>query len=208
MTLGASVAVQDQFRGKTWIFWAQFIASGALGGFAVLFGVLYWTGAMTDAGGRVRPEAGPPMVITGSFLLVVAALAAFNIVGRITPIIRCFREGIECNLVGATSLDRVPLVPGSLRLAWSILTLQGFRSQRVRILWPEFRGAEVRGLPMVYILLLHGTATNLGTGSTAPEVKFKQVAFKADPREVADALNRFAADPECRAQLATWTSSS
>ncbi len=198
--------MQDRFWGKTWVFWAQMIALGAFGCFALVFGTLFWTGAMTDAHGKSRPGAGPPMVITGAFLLLVAVLAAVNIAGRARPVIRCFREGIECSIAGATSLDGVPLLPGSVRLAWSILSLQGFRSMRLRIAWPDFRNAEVTGLPMAYVLLLHGTATNTKSGATSNQIAFRQVALVDDPRSVADMLNRFGANQSERDRLSTWGS--
>ncbi len=197
--------MQDRFRGKTWIYWAQLVACGYLGLFSVIFGALFWTGAMTDAKGEVRPQAGPPMVIIGCCLLAVMILAAFNIVARIPPIIRCYREGIECNLVGATSLDGIPFMPGLVRVGWTILSLQGFRSQQMRILWPQFGGALVGGIPMAYVLSLNGAITNLRTGSVTHGIAFNQVALKDHPERVADALNRFAADPASRERLSSWT---
>ena len=130
--------MRDRFRGRTWIYWAQLTICGTLGLFSLVIGTLFWTKMMADANGNARPQAGPPMVVIGCCLLAVAALAIFNILARIAPTIRCYRDGIECILVGALPLDGVPLVPGVVRVAWSILSLQGFRSQRVRILWSQF----------------------------------------------------------------------
>jgi hypothetical protein len=197
--------IQDRFRGKTWIFWARLLASGVLGIFGVIVGPLCWTGALTDAKGQVRPDAGPPLTIIGLGLLVVALLAAFNIVSRFRPTIRCYREGIECNVVGATSLDGVPLVPGAIRVAWAILSLQGFRSRCFRTQWTDFQGARVSGLPMAYILSLHGTFANLQSGKVTNGVAFKQVALRDDPKVVAGILNQLAADPASRDQLSSWS---
>jgi hypothetical protein len=197
--------MQDRFRAKTWIYWAQLIICGGLGLFSVIFGALFWTGAMTDVKGDVAPEAGPPMVTVGCCLLAVGVLAAFNIVSRIPPLIRCYREGIECNVIGATSIDGVPLVPGIVRVAWTILSLQGFRAQRLRIPWPEFRGAQVSGIHMAYTLLLKGAFTNPKTGRVTHGMVFPQVAFEDSPQDVADTLNQIAAKPEWRAQLSSWS---
>lgn len=198
--------IQDRFRGKTWIFWAQLLGCGGLGLFGVVFGLLFWTGTLTDANGKVRPQAGTPLTIIGLCSLMVAVLAVFNIVGRIRPIIRCYREGIECNLVGATSLDGAPFVPGLLR-PWAILSLQGFRSQRVRTSWTEFHGAQVSGIPMAYVLSLNGSFTNLKTCRVTHGVAFEQVALIDHPEHVAGTLNRFAADVPMRDQLSSWSSS-
>jgi hypothetical protein len=196
--------IQDQFHGKTWIFWAQLLVCGGIGLFGVVFGPLYWTGMLTDANGKVRPQAGPPLTIIGLCLLAVALLAVFNIVARIRPIIGRYREGIECNLIGATSLDGVPPVPGLLRVAWTILSLQGFRSQRLRISWAEFRGAEVSGIPMAYVLSLNGSFANLASGRETHAVAFHQAALADHSERVADILNQFAAEVSQRDQLTSW----
>ena len=41
--------MQDRFRGKTWIYWAQLGGCGSLGFGGVILGVLFWTRTMTDA---------------------------------------------------------------------------------------------------------------------------------------------------------------
>ena len=144
------------------------------------------------------------MVIVGSCLLAVAALAFFNIVCRAAPLIRCYREGIECNLISASRLDSVRLLPGEIRLAWLILSLQGFRSHRVRIAWSEFAGASVSGHPMAYVLTLNGAGRNLKTGRTVERVSFKQAALNDMPQRVAESLSFFAIYPFQRAELPTW----
>src|ERR1051326_3126017 len=85
-------SMQDGYFGKTWIFWAQLIACGVLASLSLILGPLFWTGAMKDARGAVRPEAGPPLVIVGGGLLAVAVLAIFNIRARVAPVIRCYRD--------------------------------------------------------------------------------------------------------------------
>lgn len=196
--------MQDRFRGKTWIFWAQLIVSGYLGIMAVIVGTYVWSGNVRNYKGETLSELAIPSILFGVCMLVVAALAAFNIVGRFRPIIRCYREGIECNLVGATSLDGVPFLPGLYRVAWAILSLQGFRSQRVRIIWEDFVGAKVAGIPMMYLLILNGTVTNAKTGLVSNSIAFKQVAIKVHPQQVADVLNGFAGNTAQREQLPHW----
>jgi len=195
--------MRDQFRGKTWIFWAQLIGCGCLGMFSLIFGTLFWSGAMTDANGQVRREAGPPMVIIGFCLAAVAVKAAVDIAARVGPVIRCYREGIECKIIGATSLDGMP-VPGLVRIAWGLVSLQSFRSRRLRVEWSHFRGAEVGGYPMAYVLTLSGGFTNLTDGGVVDVVRFQQVALRTHPEQVADALNHFACDADLRDRLASW----
>lgn len=196
--------MQDSFSGKTWIQWLRLVGCGGLGLFSVGFGVLFVSGVMTDVRGEVRTEAGPPMLIVGCGMLVVTVMAACNIAALASPIIRCYREGIECNLVGATSLDGVSLLPGLVRVAWAILSLQGFRSQRVRIPWPEFGGASVGGIPMAYVLTLSGECENLKDGRVVRSIAFAQVTLVDHPEHVAAALNDFAADASQRHSLSNW----
>lgn len=196
--------MRDRFRGKTWIYWAQFTILGALGSFSVVLGTAFWTEALRDAVGRPRPQAGPPMLIIGSVLLIVATLAAFNIYGRIAPMIRCFRNGFECNLTGASSLEGGLPQHGLIWLAWRILSLEGFRSQRMRVLWSEFSGAEVTGTPMAYVLRLSGAFRNVKTGRVSNWVEFMQFSLVDRPQEVADTLNQFACELKCQTELPEW----
>jgi hypothetical protein len=196
--------MQDEFHGKKWIYWVQLLVAGALGLLSLDLGISFWSGKMLDANHQARPDAGPPLVVMSCVLLAIAALAAFNLIGRIKPMIRCYREGIECNLIGATSLDGIPFVPGGIRIAWTILSLQGFRAQRVRISWREFQGALVRGIPMAYVLSLNGEFTNLKTGEARHGVAFKQVALEDHPEQIAERLNRLFTDPARRERLDSW----
>jgi len=196
--------MQDRFFGKTWMIWAVLIVSGTLGLFSVVFGLLFWTETMTDANGVVRPRAGPPMMITGSCLLAVAAMALANVVALMMPVIRCYREGVECKLVGANSLDGFSGIPNSVRIAWKVLSLEGFQSRRLRIQWPDFRGARVFGGRMAHTLRIDGNATDLKTGRARNGVSFPQSALKTPPQQIADALQALAANPALQDRLPSW----
>jgi hypothetical protein len=198
------ILMQDRFRGKTWIYWAQFIIFGSIGVFALVFGITMWTGNFRDANGETKTDGGLPCTAMGIVALVVAALAGFNIVANGRALIRCYRQGIQCHLVGKTSLDDVPFVPNSMRLAWAIVTLQGFRSNLWRAPWGEFQSAEVGGLPMAQVLRIHGTFTNLSTGESSGQISFPQVGLSKDLQEVANVLMRFAKNEASRATLADW----
>jgi hypothetical protein len=197
--------MQDRFYAKTWIFWAKLLLLGGIGLFTVVFGVLFWTGTMVDANGAARPQAGPPMTIIGTFLLMAAGLAFFDIIARIPPLIRCYREGIECNVIGTTSLDGCQLIPGIAQTAWAILSLQGFRSQRFRAPWTDFSGADVGGSPMAYVLLLEGSFANPMSGKVIHDLLYQQVDFSDDPQFIASILNGFAQDDTLRKQLSSWS---
>ena len=195
---------RDRFRAKSWIYWARLLICALLGGFLFLFGIAAWLGWTRDSSGEPMTEAGPLLTGVGVCVIVVGLLALAKIVGSLAPAIRCYADGIECNLVGATSLDGVRMLPHFIRLAWEVLSLQGFRTRRVRVRWDEFLGAEVRGLPMAYVLALHGSFVNLGTGATYPSVAFQQHLLKDSPHDVARAINLFASRPNKRTELPQW----
>jgi hypothetical protein len=98
----------------------------------------------------------------------------------------------------------MPRIIRLLQLAWSMVSLQGFQSQRVRIPWGQFRSAEVTGVPMAYVLVLEGVGMNLKTGQRLEAIGFKQVALVDDPQRVADVLNRLAANVAQRNSLPQW----
>jgi hypothetical protein len=196
--------MRDRFRAKIWIYVAQFIIFAPLAFLALIMGIGFWTGSMRDANGELRPETGPPATIMGTLILLYSSFIAFNIYARAKPLIRCYREGIECLIVGQTDLDGVPFMPGALRLFFAIVTLQGFRSVRYRILWEQFQSAQVGGIPMAQVLHLNGVVTNLTTGQVRPQISLPQVALAQDLHRIANALNLFASNPTARAQLLPW----
>lgn len=193
--------MQDRYYGKIWIYVAQLVIFGLLGVFGLTMGLLFWTEVLHDANDEPRPETIVPLGILGLVFLALAVLAAFNIAARRAPLVRCYREGLECRLIGATSLDEIPLVPMPIRIAWSLLTLEGFRVRRVRVLWSRFQGAQVDGVAMAYVLTIFGSLQNVRTGRISTRVSFGQIALRDHPEDVADALNDLAADPERRRQL-------
>jgi hypothetical protein len=208
MKLGAipeTSPVQDRFNGKTWISWAKVVLSGPAGLFCAVNAVLFLCGLQTDANGQGAPLLAIPFGIMALVFLPIAAMGGANIVASRTPIIRCFREGIECNLVGNTSLDHVFGVPGIVRVAWKIYSLQGFRSSRVRIPWSQFRAADVAGITMAYRLGLHGLATNLRSGHTSEQIVFRQSDLTIHPNQIAEVINGFAANPAARDELPSWS---
>ncbi len=198
-------AMQRQFRGKRWIFWAKAIIFLGMGGLSVPLGIFYWNGILDDANGVPRPQAGPPMVIIGLVFLIVGMMAAFGVAARGRPLIRCYREGIEFNLVARSSLGRIAYVPALLQVAWSIFSLQGVRASRLRMSWPDFKGARVFGNPMDQVLAIFGMVTDVKKPAAgANDVRFQQFELRTPPKEIADALHAYAGDPNLRAGLPNW----
>ena len=198
--------MRDCFYGKTWIYWAQLLILGPLGGFSLIMGILFWTGTFTDVHGKARPEAGPPMTIIGLFLLLVALVAVFNIVKRISPILRCYREGLELRIIGMNSFgdlsEPIKHFIGIFIVLWGIISLRSFRVHRSFIPWSKFAGAEVTGIPMVYCLRLYiHDETSRSDPPIAELVWISQTDLSDAPHRIAELLNFFAGHPDYRNQL-------
>lgn len=196
--------IRDQFWGKTWLWWVQALIVGGLGLFGVTLGVLFWTGVMTDARGEPRPAAGPPLVIIGSACLIVAVMPLCRLMYLRKPVVRCFRDGLECRMFGTTSLARYPRIPKLVRMVWAIVSLQGFRGQCFRVTWPELADVSWGGLPMVQELWIRGRIVDRKTGKSCEQLTLGQVMFIDSPKVIAAWLNGFAADPIAQASLPEW----
>lgn len=199
-----------RFAAKKWIFVVQAVVCGTFGLFGVIMGPLFYSGTLRKANGRPATDAGLPLIVIGILLLLVFFKALFDLAARRGPILRICREGIELKLIGRSSLDKVPLVPGMIRVAWSIISLQGFASNVVRMPWECVQEVHVSGLPMSKTLTITGTMFSARTPDLtavppiARSIGFPEVAFVAPIDEVASVVRHFAADPTLRGDLESW----
>lgn len=195
-----------RFFGKTWISWAQFMIFGAMGIFSVPLGILFWTGALRDADNQLRPQAGPPMVIIGSVMLLVSVMAFTNILAFRRPLLALYREGIEVNMVGTSFMGYGRAVKLVL-LLWAILSLRGFRTQIIRAPWESFQGVDIQGLPALRRLILRASFFRLGTNTSIlyQAVIFQDAAFIDRLDAIAQTVHHAFADPQSREQLPSWS---
>ena len=189
--------MRDNFRGKTWIYWVQFIVFSAIGIPSLVIGIIFWTGPAADA------WRGPPMTICTAVVSLLGILGLMNILARGQPIIRCYREGIECRVIGEPSVGWLHLLP-ELQIVLSVVMLPLFRVRRVRVEWGAFRSASVGGIPMARILTLDGTGADVRSGQAFHGLQYPQVDFRQHPDEIAQTLNHFAADVSLRTRLKSW----
>lgn len=145
------------------------------------------------------------MVIGGLVFLVVGMMAAFEVAARARPLIRCYREGVEFNLIARSSLDRVSHVPALARLAWNILSLQGIRARRVRVAWTGLESVFALDIPMGQILRIRGIAAEASGEAASTEIGFQQFELHTSVLKIASILQTLAADPSLQQQLPTWT---
>jgi len=200
-----------QFRGKTWIVVVNAIVFGGLAGFCAVLGPLFLVGVLKPADGRPGTGAGIALSIISVPLVLVFVLAVFHVLARRRPVLRLCREGLEINLLGASSLDDVPLVPVFVRLTWLIVSLQGFRQQLVRARWEDLRGLRITGPPMARTLTIAAAVDRSASppdgqpGPKANRVSFGEAAFARPLDQVASAIQAYHRNAKLRGRLPSWS---
>ena len=199
-----------QFSGKTWIFIVQALVFGGLGAFGLVLGPLFLLGVLKPADGRPGTAAGIALTVMSVPFLLMFALAAFNVLARRRPILRVCREGLEINMIGSSSLDGVPLVPGLVRVAWLIISFQGFQRQTAWAPWPSFRRVAISGPPMARTLTISGEIIRppqLDDDRQEPfanRIAFHEVEFDAPLDQVAATIEDYSQYTELKQQLPSW----
>lgn len=211
----AQLPAPFQFRGKSWISVVTAIMFGYFAVFSLVMGPLFLTGALKPADGRPGTDAGIALSVFGVVFSLVTALALFRVMALKRPLVRLCREGIVIRLIGASSLDGLPEIPffgealALLRLAWLIVSLQGFKQQIVYASWETFRDAQVWGLVMqrkltVFASFFRPSSAERRPGFDFDHIEFREVAFAASLDEVARAIMVYSADASARQLLSSW----
>ncbi len=117
------------FMAKSWYHFVVAIIFTILFLFCAVLGPLFLLDIVPRADGKPGTEGGVAMSIIAVPMGLIALLGWFNVVSRRRPLLRICREGIEVNVIGASSLDGIPLVPTWIRAAWLIVSMQGFRTR-------------------------------------------------------------------------------
>lgn len=204
------LAMPTRFMAKTWIFLAQAILFGGLGLFCLIFGPLFLFGLMSKANGEPAGDAGITLGAMSLPMLLIFALAVYNIRARRQPLLRLCREGIEFVQIGSSSLDGIPFIPGLVRVAWLILSTQGFRKKVVRIHWECFLDVWVSGPLMSRCLTIialpsPAIAEELAAGSPpADQFVFPEVAFNTPLDQIAEAIRSNANPSSAPRHLPSW----
>ncbi len=199
-----------QFAGKIWIFVVQALVCGGLAVFSLLLGPLFLFEIMKDARGQPATDAGVALTVMSIPFLLVFALAVFNLVARRRPVVRLCRQGLAINMIGSSTLDGTPLIPGAIRVAWLVVSLQGFRQQMVMAPWESLRGARVSGPAMAQTLTIAGSMYRASHEPTERPtaignlIEFPEVAFTAPVEQIAHAINGYCQDATSRGNLPSW----
>ena len=198
---------KSAFYAKSWYLYVGAIVFTVLGLFCAILGPLFLFDIMKRADGKPGTEAGVAMSIMAVPMLLVALLGWFNVYARRKPLVRLCAEGMEINVIGASSLDGTPLIPNLVRVAWLILSLQGFKKQIGWIPWEMLRNIEVVGLPMMRSLVIDATIaypTFRGDAMTArigDSISFRDSEFQDSLEVIVSTIQEFYRDPDARAAL-------
>jgi hypothetical protein len=193
------------FFAKTWFYYVGAILCTMLALFCVIMGPLFLFGVMKRADGQPGTDAGSAMSIIAVPMSELAILGWFNVIARRKPLLRICCDGIEINVIGSSSLDGVPLIPSIIRIAWLLVSLEGFKKQIGWIPWSMLRGVEVNGLPMVRSMVIDGTIAypNIvgGTARIGNTIAFRDAEFVESLDGIASAIRTFHANLEARESL-------
>ncbi|NNE00228.1 MAG: hypothetical protein HKN47_23150 [Pirellulaceae bacterium] len=202
-----SLTARTDFYAKTWYLNVAAVVFTCLGGFSALFRPLFLFEIMKRADGQSGTEAGTALSIMAIPLVLVAILAWFNVYARRKPLLRICKEGIEVNIIGASSLDGVPLIPTMVRVAWLILSGQGFKQQIGWISWNQINNVQISGLPGVRSLVIdaslvkpvaRGEKTRTLLGS---KINFRDAELRDPLESVAGAIWHYHHQPAARQSL-------
>jgi hypothetical protein len=210
MTFMAQESQGSVFFGKTWIYFVQAFVLGGFSIFSLIVGPLFFFGVLKDVNHKNATLAGAMLSIIGILFFSVFCLAVFNIMARRRPLIRLCREGIEFNIIGASTLDKVFFVPGMIRVAWLLFTLQGFKSQIRRSPWQCFHDIKITGLPMCKVMTIvadiYPSDTNdyMPMQAVAQQLGFREVAFNIPLDQVAHAIQEYASNELLQCSIYSW----
>ena len=195
------------FYAKSWYLYVGAIVFTMLAMFCAIFGPLFLFDIMKRADGKPGTDAGVAMSIMAVPMFLIALLGWFNVYARRKPLLRICKEGMEINVIGVSSLDGTPLIPNLVRVAWLILSLQGFKKQIGWIPWETLRNIEVVGLPMMRSLLIEATIAYPAfrgddmTARIGDSIAFRDAEFQEPLEVIVSTIQEFYNGPDARGAL-------
>jgi len=198
---------ESVFFAKTWYHWVGAFVLTFFALFCAVLGPLFLLDVLERADGKPATEAGVALSIMAVPLALVATLSWYQLWARRKPLLRICRDGIEVNVIGASSLDSVPALPKLFRVAWLVLSLQGFRKQVGWIQWCEFRSAEVSGKRMERFLTIDASIDFPSFRKLDPSRKraecvvFRDSDFKISLDSIESSINRYSKSSLARRRL-------
>ena len=189
-----ATTTKTEFYGKTWLYRIGAFLSALLACICVLIAILFVSGISAPANGIPGGVAAFRLLLVAMFIFFFAILFWFHVLARRRPLLRICQEGLEVNIVGRGSLDHVPGIPTSIKLAWLVLSMQGFRKQIGWVPWESFRGVSVSGIPTMKTLTIQGTVAfprfrgDEIDATVADHIMFRGSEYRNSLEEIANAI--------------------
>ncbi len=190
----AATTFKTEFYGKTWLYRTGAFLSALLACICVFIAVLFLCGIWTPANRIPGTVAAFRLLLVAMPISFFAILFWFHVLARRRPLLRICDEGLEVNIIGRGSLDHVPGIPTSIKLAWLVVSMQGFRKQIGWVPWGSFRGAKVSGKPLMRTLTIHGTVAfprfrgDKIEAKVGDHVSFRSSEYRDSLEEIVDAI--------------------
>jgi hypothetical protein len=201
-----------EYRAKTLRHQVSASINGVLS-IACIYGILSLTHVIGDEPpGPGGLDLGEALLLgaVAAYVVPKSALACYQVLGRREPFIRICREGLEVRLVGRSGLDDLPRFLEWITLYWSLLSLQGFRTKRLRLAWSDIEDIRLAGRPSVRVLVIRGPFRSARQDMAAADppaadrARFDQQDFAVPMDEIAAAINHFRVDEKERGFLRSW----
>jgi hypothetical protein len=202
----------DRFYASTSMHWLMLFLFGVLGGAGLTAAAMAWSGALRGYDFEMGKWLGAGLGLLGAVFLWAAAMSLVPILGGLAPIVRCYREGVEVNVVrvrgkGWWASGGVLL---TLKLMWAVVSLRGFSRERVRLPWGGLLKIRVIGDPLDAVLLMEGVPEKVQPLSAHLEMersvvfRLREGTFRRDIKSVAGAICTYANDASARERLESW----
>jgi hypothetical protein len=198
---------KTSFYPKRWyiFLFAMFFTMMAI--FCAILGPMSLLDLIKRADGKSGREAGIALSIFALPFSLLALLGWFRVYASFHPLLRICNDGLEINVIGASSLDGVPFIPSWIRVALLVVSLQGFKKQIGWIPWDSLRNVELTGLPMLRALTIEAAILypsikgDTVSASLGDKIVFCDAEFKDPLESVYKTILMYHQNPEARTVL-------
>ena len=175
--------------------------------FCAIFGPMILLDMIKKADGSSGREGGIALSIFAVPFSLFALFGWFRVYMSSKPLLRICNEGLEINVIGASSLDGIPFIPSWIRVALLSVSLQGFKKQIGWIPWDSLRNVELSGLPMLRSLVIDATIVypsfkgDVIAATIGDKIVFCDAEFKDPLESVFKIIQVYHQNPEARTVL-------
>lgn len=195
------------FYSKRWYIFVLAMVSTFFAIMGAIFGPVFLFDMIKRADGKSGREAGISLSIFAVLFSLFALVGWFRVYASSKPLLRIFKDGLEINVIGASSLDGVMFIPGWIRIALLIVSLQGFKKQIGWIPWESLRNVQLEGLPMLRSLVIDATIVypsfkgDTQSATVGEKIVYCDAEFKDPLESVFRTIQMYHQNPDARTVL-------